>query len=88
MLKEIEGKKCAFDLAISKLRLRPVAFLSRICKGKERDYHSFIGEAATGLWAMRKFKQWLVGREFTWITDCSGLTKFFEGEFDMTHTTQ
>ena len=37
---------------------------------------------------MRKFRQWLVGREFTWISDCSGLTKFFEGTADITHTIQ
>mmetsp|Transcript_13167 Transcript_13167/g.31418 ORF Transcript_13167/g.31418 Transcript_13167/m.31418 type:complete len:1848 (-) Transcript_13167:281-5824(-) len=88
MLKEINGEKCEFDKAISGLRLRPIAFISRICKGKEKDYHSYVGEAATGLWAMRKFRQWLVGREFTWISDCSGLTKFFEGTSDITHTIQ
>ena len=71
---------------MSKLRLRPIAFISRICKGKERDYHSFVGEVATGRWAMKKFRQWLIGKEFTWITDCSGLIKFFEGEYDITHT--
>mmetsp|Transcript_357 Transcript_357/g.524 ORF Transcript_357/g.524 Transcript_357/m.524 type:complete len:620 (-) Transcript_357:114-1973(-) len=86
MHKEIEGGKCEFDKTISKLRLRPIAFISRTCKGKERDYHSYVGEAATGRWAMKKFRQWLVGKEFTWITDCSGLIKFFEGDFDITHT--
>ncbi|CAJ1947458.1 unnamed protein product [Cylindrotheca closterium] len=34
--------------SMSKLRLRPIAFISTICKGKEQDYHSFVGEAATG----------------------------------------
>ncbi|CAJ1948175.1 unnamed protein product [Cylindrotheca closterium] len=80
MRKEIEGGKCEFNKSMSKLRLRPIAFISRICKGKECDYHSFVGEAATGRWAMKKFQQWLIGKEFTWITDCSGLTKFFQGE--------
>jgi len=88
MRKEVESGKCEFDKAISGLRLRPVAFISRICKGKERDYHSYVGEAACGRWAMRKFRQWLTGKEFTWITDCSGLTKFFEGTSDITHTIQ
>src|SRR5210317_831761 len=88
MLREIRGGKCEFDKAIKGLRLRPIAFISRICKGKERDYHSYVGEAATGLWAMRKYKQWLIGMEFTWISDCSGLTKFFEGTADITHTLQ
>ena len=86
MRKEMEGEKCDFDKTMSKPRLRTIAFISRICKGKERDYHSFVGEAATGRWAMKKFRQWLIGKEFTWITDCSGLIKFFEGEYDITHT--
>lgn len=27
---------------------------------------------------MQKFKRWLLGSVFTWLTDCSGLAKFFE----------
>ena len=88
MRREMKGGKCEFDKLIKGLRLRPVAFISRACKGNERDYHSYRGEAATGLFAMRKFRPYLIGREFTWITDCSGLVKFFEGDDDFTHTTQ
>jgi hypothetical protein len=48
--------------------------------------HSFVGKAATGRWAMLKFKHHLISREFTWITDCSGLLKFFETDYKATHT--
>ena len=37
-------------------------------------------EAAVGVWAMEKFRHFLYGAEFTWITDCSGLRRFFEGD--------
>ncbi len=37
---------------------------------------------------MLKFKRFLIGQEFTWITDCSGLTKFFDTEYEATHTMQ
>ena len=88
MQQEMAGEDCKFEKLSKGLRLRPIAFLSRRCKGKERDYHSYRGEAATGLWAMRKFRHYLSGREFTWITDCNGLIRFFEGDDDFTHTTQ
>ena len=37
---------------------------------------------------MLKFKRFLIGQEFTWITDCSGLVKFFETDYKATHTIQ
>jgi hypothetical protein len=37
---------------------------------------------------MLKFKRFLIGQEFTWMTDCSGLVKFFETDYEATHTTQ
>ena len=37
---------------------------------------------------MLKFKHFLIGREFTWITDCSGLMHFFKGDYEATHTIQ
>jgi hypothetical protein len=47
-----------------------------------------VGEASTGRWAFLKFKQHLIGREFTWITDCSGFKKLFETDYEATHTQQ
>ncbi len=52
--RELEGGKCEFDLTLSGLRLRPIAFYSRRCTGTEKDYHSYVSEAATGRWAMFK----------------------------------
>lgn len=37
---------------------------------------------------MNKLKKYLLGREFTWITDCSGIQRFFDTEMDPTHTMQ
>ena len=75
---EINGRKCQFDITLSGLRLRPIAFLDRVNSPAEKSYHSYVGEAATGRWAMGKFKKYLLGAEFTWIADCYGPKKFFE----------
>jgi hypothetical protein len=55
--REINGEKCEFEKTISGLRLRPIAFISQ---RREEPFsrHSFVGEAATGRWAMLKFKHW------------------------------
>lgn len=57
--RELEGGACKFNKPMTGLRLRLMAFYSRRCKGEELDYHSFVGEAATGRWAMHKTKQYL-----------------------------
>lgn len=70
---EYEGEPCQFDTTINALRLHPVACLSRKCLPQEALYHSYMGKAATGIWVIEKFCQYLYGKEFTWITNCSGL---------------
>ena len=50
--------------------------------------HSYTGEAATGVWAIEKYKRHIFGREFTWMTDCNGLRQFFDGEDVPTHMHQ
>ena len=87
MLREMWTGECEFDKKIEGLRLRPIYFISQY-RTEPSSRHSFVGEAATGRWAMLKFKKFLLGREFTWITDCSGLRKFFETEYEATHTIQ
>eukprot|EP00978_Attheya_sp_CCMP212_P030582 scaffold112851_cov35-Attheya_sp.AAC.1 len=84
------GSPCTFDLTITgeRLRLRPIAFISRLCTRVEQTYHSYVGEAATGIWGIEKFRHLLFGREFTWITDCSGLRQFFDGIDLPTHIIQ
>lgn len=88
MEEEIKGGQCKFDRTKSGLRLHPIAFISRRTAGTEQSYHSYIGEACTGIWAIEKFRPYLFGREFTWLTDCSGLRKFFEGDEVPTHMVQ
>ncbi len=85
---EIHGEPCKFDATLSGLRLHPVAFISRRTSEPEKSYHSYVGEASTGIWAIEKFRPYLFGREFTWLTDCSGLRKFFEGDDIPTHMMQ
>jgi hypothetical protein len=87
MWREIHGGQCEFDKAIEGLRLRPIKFISQLRKEKSAR-HSFVGEASTGRWAFLKFRQHLMGREFTWITDCSGVKNFFETDYEATHTQQ
>ena len=75
---EAAGGHCLFDRTKKGLRLRPVAFLSRSTTDREHSYHSYIGEACAGRWTFGKWRKYLVGREFTWLSDCSGLKRFHE----------
>jgi hypothetical protein len=88
MHNEKTGEKCMFDLTKSGIRLYPLAFISRRTSDPEKSYHSYVGEACTGVWAIEKFRHYLFGREFTWLTDCSGVKKFFEGNDVPTHMIQ
>jgi hypothetical protein len=85
--RELNGGACKFEKTIGGLRMRPIAFISQR-RPTPSSRHSFVGEASTGQWAMLKFKRFLIGQEFTWITDCSGLVKFFEMDYEATHTIQ
>ena len=82
------SEQCKFDKHMHQLRLRPIAFASRKCSEAEGTMHSFTGEAATGVWAIEKYKRHLFGKEFTWMTDCNGLRQFFDGNDVPTHTHQ
>ena len=88
MHNEETGEKCMFDLTKSGIRLYPLAFISRRTSEPEKSYHSYVGEACTGVWAIEKFRPYLFGREFTWLTDCSGVKKFFDGNDVPTHMIQ
>jgi hypothetical protein len=85
MEREIIGEKCEFEKAINSTRLLPISFISQRCK-EPLSQHLFIGEVATGRWAMIKFKYWLMGHKFTWITGCSGLVQLSETDYEATHT--
>ena len=87
---EEKGGPCMFDCNITGLRLRPVLFLSHRINPKSREtgLHSYAGEAKAGVWAIEKLRCFLFGKEFTWITDCSGLKTFMETEDVPTHQLQ
>jgi hypothetical protein len=74
------GSPCLFDRAKTGPRLIPILFMARLCTAREADYHSYKGEAATGRWAINKNRKFLSWKEFTWISDCSGLRQFFESD--------
>jgi len=85
----MRGEKCPFDLSKNGPRFRPVAFISRKTTDPERSYHSYVGEAGCGRWAMIKWRKMIVGRPFIWLTDCSGLRRFFDTADDApTHMVQ
>lgn len=77
---EAAGGKRAFDRTKSGLRLRPIAFISRMMMEPKQSYHSCIGEAAAGCWAIGKLRKCLAGQELTWLAGCSGLRQLFEGD--------
>ena len=70
---EDAGRKCKFDLCLSKLRLHPVCFGSRKCVNNERFFHSYVGEATAAAWAIVKNRHFLWARTFTLLTDCHAL---------------
>jgi Reverse transcriptase (RNA-dependent DNA polymerase)/RNase H-like domain found in reverse transcriptase len=60
---ETEHKEqCKFDKHMHQLRLRPITFASRKCTAAESNLHSYTGEAATGVWAVEKYKRHLFGK--------------------------
>ena len=83
-LRDLEaGGDCTFDLTLRGPRLRPVKFISRCCDEKESHFHSFVGEAAAGRWAIGRFRQYLWGHKFYWLTDCSAIKAIHS--YDGTH---
>ena len=65
--------ECLFDLCKEGVRLRPVSFGSRSFTDFERRYHSFVGEASAGIWAISQTRHYLWGKKFWWICDCSAI---------------
>jgi hypothetical protein len=70
--------ECMFDLTLKGARLRPVRFGSRRCTPQEQHYHSFVGEAAVGRWAINQNRKYLWGTTFYWLCDCSGVKEILE----------
>ncbi|GFH50453.1 hypothetical protein CTEN210_06929 [Chaetoceros tenuissimus] len=75
-----ESGKNLFDLSPSGPRLLPLSFGSRACSHSEQHWHSFVGEAGTGSWAMCQNKKFLWGlvHPFYWMCDCLAMKEIFE----------
>jgi hypothetical protein len=73
---------------ISGARLRVIETIARACKGSEKHDHSSKGEPRAGRWAFLTWKRFLWYSQFTWITNCACLEKFFEMDLMPTHTLQ
>jgi hypothetical protein len=69
---------CDFDITMNGARLRPVRFGSRKCTDREHHFHSFVGEAACGRWAISQNRKFLWGTEFFWLCDCSAVREILE----------
>ena len=68
-----KGKYDLFDVRRDGARLRPVAFGARKCDERESHFHSIVGEAAAGRYAIGKERKWLWGNQFYWVCDCSAV---------------
>lgn len=58
--------------------LKPVAYFSRQTTPEEKNFHSYELETLAVVCALRKFRVFLLGKEFKIITDCSALRSTFQ----------
>ena len=89
-LEEVQGGPCVFDKNLNPTEycLHPISMISCVCNELEWHYHSCTGETAMGVWAVKKYRPYLAGVTFTWITDCSGVRHVFESNLVPTHKIQ
>ena len=73
-----ETGECLFDLHKNGARLRPISYGSRSCTDMERKLHSFLGEVASGRWAISQNRRFLWGTFFYWSCDCSAVKEVLE----------
>ena len=53
---EKSGSPCLFEKTLGGPWLWPITFISRRCGiSPEKPYHSYVGEAGTGVWVIKKF---------------------------------
>ena len=66
-------------------RLRPIGFGLRCCLSQECRYHSFIGEAACGRWAISQNRTYIWGAHFYWMRDCKAVKEvlYYAGPISM-----
>ena len=51
--------ECLLDMVLNGARLKPILHGSRACTDVERKFHSFIGEAESGRWAIGRNRKYL-----------------------------
>ena len=69
----LETGEDTFDLTRGVVQLRPTDFGSHSWTLQESKYHSFIGEAACGRWAIGQNRKYLRGTHFYWMCDCKAM---------------
>lgn len=57
---------------------QPVAFYSRQTTPEEKNFHSYELETLAVVCSLKKFRVYLMGKEFKIVTDCSALRSTFE----------
>lgn len=57
--------------------LRPVAYYSRQTSPEEKNFHSYELETLAVVCSLRKFRVYLLGKDFKIVTDCSALRSTF-----------
>ena len=78
--------KCEFNKSLEGMRLWPIfLILISTVSPLENSRQNVLGEAAAVRWAMGKFRNYLWGTEFTVLSNCSGLQKFFKSEANVPH---
>lgn len=56
---------------------RPIAYYSRQTSPEEKNFHSYELETLAVICSLRKFRVYLLGKEFKIVTDCSALRSTF-----------
>jgi len=69
-----------FDKSMNSPRLRPILFGSRKYTATESHYHSFVGEVATGRWAISENRAYFWGTHFYWICGMKTVYKILNYE--------
>jgi hypothetical protein len=52
---------------------RPIYYASRLMNNAEKNYTTIEKEALTMVYAVKKFRHYLLGNSFTFFVDCQGL---------------
>ena len=84
----LKSGECTFDFSKNSARLRPVRFGSRARTDFEHKYHSFVGEAASGRWAISQNRHYLWGNNFWWMCDYAAVKEILEYEGNISQICQ